>query len=66
MVVERIAGQQTRVNYDAIPWVIYTAPEIAWVGKTERQLRASARDYKVGVFPLSANAAHAPWGTPSG
>ena len=55
MVVERVAGQQTRVNYDAIPWVIYTSPEIAWVGKTERQLRASARDYKVGVFPLSAN-----------
>jgi dihydrolipoamide dehydrogenase len=55
MVVERIAGQQTRVNYDAVPWVIYTSPEIAWVGKTERQLRASARDYKVGVFPLSAN-----------
>ncbi|HEY5283400.1 MAG TPA: dihydrolipoyl dehydrogenase [Polyangia bacterium] len=55
MVVERIAGQQTRVNYDAIPWVIYTSPEIAWVGKTERQLRASASDYKVGVFPLSAS-----------
>jgi len=55
MVVERIAGEQTRVNYDAIPWVIYTSPEIAWVGKTERQLRAAARDYKVGVFPLSAN-----------
>jgi dihydrolipoamide dehydrogenase len=55
MVVERIAGAETRVNYDAIPWVIYTAPEIAWVGKTERQLRAQARDYKVGVFPLSAN-----------
>jgi dihydrolipoamide dehydrogenase len=55
MVVERIAGQSSRVNYDAIPWVIYTSPEIAWVGKTERQLRASARDYKVGVFPLSAN-----------
>ena len=55
MVVERIAGQPTRVNYDTIPWVIYTAPEIAWVGKTERQLRASARDYKIGVFPLSAN-----------
>jgi len=55
MVAERIAGEQSRVNYDAIPWVIYTSPEIAWVGKTERQLRASARDYKVGVFPLSAN-----------
>jgi dihydrolipoamide dehydrogenase len=55
MVVERLAGEASRVNYDAIPWVIYTAPEIAWVGKTERQLRASAREYKVGVFPLSAN-----------
>jgi dihydrolipoamide dehydrogenase len=55
MVVERLAGEASRVNYDAIPWVIYTAPEIAWVGKTERQLRAAARDYKVGVFPLSAN-----------
>ena len=55
MVVERIAGQQTRVNYDAIPWVMYTGPEIAGVGKTERQLRAAARDYKIGVFPLSAN-----------
>jgi dihydrolipoamide dehydrogenase len=55
MVVERIAGLATRVNYDAIPWVIYTAPEIAWVGKTERQLRAAARDYKIGIFPLSAS-----------
>jgi dihydrolipoamide dehydrogenase len=55
MVVERIAGQETRVNYDAIPWIIYTSPEIAWVGKSERQLRAAARDYKIGVFPLSAN-----------
>ena len=55
MVVERIAGQPTRLNYDNIPWIIYTSPEIAWVGKTERQLRAAARDYKIGVFPLSAN-----------
>jgi dihydrolipoamide dehydrogenase len=55
MVVERIAGQESRVNYDTIPWVIYTSPEIAWVGKTERQLRAQAREYKVGVFPLSAS-----------
>jgi dihydrolipoamide dehydrogenase len=55
MVVERIAGHPTRVNYDTIPWIIYTSPEIAWVGKTERQLRAAARDYKIGVFPLSAN-----------
>jgi len=55
MVVERIAGQPTRVNYDTIPWVIYTSPEIAWAGKSERQLRAAARDYKIGVFPLSAS-----------
>jgi dihydrolipoamide dehydrogenase len=55
MVVERIAGQPARVNYDAVPWIIYTAPEIAWVGKNERQLKAAAADYKIGVFPLSAN-----------
>jgi len=55
MVVERIAGQRSRVNYDAIPWVIYTSPQIAWVGKTERQLRAAAREYKIGVFPLAAS-----------
>ncbi len=66
MVVERIAGQSTRVNYDAIPWVIYTAPEIAWVGKTERELRAAARDYKIGVFPVSANGRARAMGETSG
>jgi dihydrolipoamide dehydrogenase len=66
MVVERIAGQPTRVNYDTIPWVIYTAPEIAWVGKTERQLRAAARDYKIGVFPLTANGRARAMGATSG
>ncbi len=55
MVAERLAGEETKINYDAIPWVIYTAPEIAWVGKTERQLKQAARDYKTGVFPLSAS-----------
>lgn len=55
MVAERLAGEETRMNYDAIPWVIYTAPEIAWVGKTERQLKQAARVYKTGVFPLSAS-----------
>ena len=55
MVAERLAGEQSRINYDMIPWVIYTAPEIAWVGKTERQLKAAARAYKTGVFPLSAS-----------
>jgi dihydrolipoamide dehydrogenase len=66
MVVERIAGQPTRVNYDAIPWVIYTSPEIAWVGKTERQLKAAARDYKTGVFPLSASGRARAMGATSG
>jgi dihydrolipoamide dehydrogenase len=66
MVVERIAGQPTRVNYDTIPWVIYTSPEIAWVGKTERQLRAAARDYKIGVFPLTANGRARAMGATSG
>jgi dihydrolipoamide dehydrogenase len=55
MVAERIAGEEARVNYETIPWVIYTQPEIAWVGKTEKQLRASAREYKTGAFPLSAS-----------
>ena len=55
MVAERIKGQEMRINYDAIPWVIYTAPEIAWVGKTERQLKQAARIFKTGVFPLSAS-----------
>ncbi len=52
MVAERIAGKTTRVNYDTIPWVIYTWPEIAWVGKTERELKAQAREFKTGKFPL--------------
>lgn len=55
MVAERLAGEETKLNYDVIPWVIYTAPEIAWVGKTERQLKQAARQYKTGVFPLSAS-----------
>lgn len=56
MVAERIAGQQTELNYDTIPWVVYTHPEIAWVGSTETDLRAHARTYKIGTFPLSASA----------
>lgn len=55
MVAERIAGQETRLNHDTIPWVVYTSPEIAWVGKTEKQLKSAARKYKVGVFPLAAS-----------
>ena len=55
MVAERIKGQDSLVNYDSIPWIIYTEPEIAWVGKTEKELRAAARAYTIGTFPLSAN-----------
>ncbi len=55
MVAEIIAGQHGHVNYDAIPWVIYTAPEIAWVGKTEQQLKSDGVAYKAGRFPFAYN-----------
>jgi len=54
-VAERIAGQHGHVNFNTIPWVIYTNPEIAWVGQTEEQLKAAGRAYKVGTFPFMAN-----------
>ncbi len=54
-VAERIAGQHGHVNFDTIPWVIYTSPEIAWVGRTEQQLKAAGRAFKAGTFPFSAN-----------
>ena len=55
MVAERIAGQKTVMNYDIIPNVIYTHPEIASVGKTEEQLKAEGEPYKVGIFPFVAS-----------
>lgn len=55
MVAEIIAGQSATVNYDLIPSVIYTHPEIAWVGKTEQALKAEGTPYKAGVFPFAAN-----------
>ena len=54
MVAELIAGLPGHVNYDTIPWVIYTEPEIAWVGKTEEQLKADGTPYKAGSFPFAA------------
>ena len=54
MVAEVIAGQQSTLNHDVIPWVIYTHPEIAWVGKTEEQCKAEGIPYKVGFFPFAA------------
>jgi dihydrolipoamide dehydrogenase len=55
MVADLIAGQFAEVNYKVIPSVIYTAPEIAWVGQTEEQVKASGRAYKVGSFPFAAS-----------
>jgi dihydrolipoamide dehydrogenase len=52
---EILAGQAGHVNYDVIPSVIYTAPEIASVGKSEEELKAAGVDYKVGKFPFTAN-----------
>jgi dihydrolipoamide dehydrogenase len=54
-VAELIAGQAGHVNYDVIPWVIYTSPEIAWVGKTEQQLKDAGVAYKAGRFNFAAN-----------
>jgi dihydrolipoamide dehydrogenase len=54
-VAERIAGQHGHVNFNTIPWVIYTHPEIAWVGQTEQQLKAAGVAYKAGTFPFMAN-----------
>ena len=55
MVADLIAGEFAEVNYNVIPSVIYTAPEIAWVGKTEEEVQASGRPYKTGSFPFAAN-----------
>ena len=55
MVAERIAGHKARVNYDNIPSVIYTEPEIAWTGRTEQELKQAGIDYKAGVFPFAAS-----------
>jgi dihydrolipoamide dehydrogenase len=51
---EILAGQPGHVNYDAVPWIVYTHPEIAWVGLGEEQLKAQGRDYKVGTYPFTA------------
>jgi len=56
MAADLIAGEIAERNYNVIPSVIYTAPEIAWVGKTEEEVQASGREYKVGSFPFAASA----------
>ena len=65
-VAERIAGQKPHFDFNTVPWVIYTAPEIAWVGKTEQQLKAERVEYRAGVFPFSANARARALGDTSG
>lgn len=55
MVAELIAGQTASVNYDVMPNVIYTHPEVAWVGRTEEELKADGVDYQVGSFPFAAS-----------
>ena len=66
MVAELMAGQAGHCNFDTIPWVIYTAPEIAWVGKTEQQLKAEGVAYKAGKIPFLANGRALGMGAPDG
>ena len=66
MIAELMAGQAGHCNFDTIPWVIYTAPEIAWVGKTEQQLKAEGIAYKAGKIPFLANGRALGMGDPSG
>jgi dihydrolipoamide dehydrogenase len=65
-VAERIAGKKPHVDFNLVPWVIYTTPEIAWVGKTEQQLKAEGLEYRAGTFPFSANARARAMGDTSG
>ena len=55
MAAELIAGQKPHIDYDCIPWIIYTSPEIAWVGKSEQQAKAAGVEVKTGQFPFSIN-----------
>ncbi len=66
MVAERIAGQLSDVNYAVIPSVIYTAPEIAWVGKTQEELAVAGTPLRVGVFPFKGNGRAHALGEPAG
>lgn len=65
-VAELIAGQQNSINYNIIPNVIYTDPEIAWVGQTEQALKALGEHYRVGIFPFKASARAQSLGKPQG
>jgi dihydrolipoamide dehydrogenase len=63
---ERIAGQHPHVNLDLVPWVVYTEPEIAWVGKTEQQVKEAEIPYKKGSFPFAATGRALAMGEPAG
>jgi dihydrolipoamide dehydrogenase len=65
-VAERIAGKHGHVNYETIPWVIYTWPEIAWVGKTEQQLKSEGIEFNAGSFPFLASGRARAMGEPGG
>jgi dihydrolipoamide dehydrogenase len=65
-VAERIAGQKPHVDFNLVPWVIYTTPEIAWVGQTEQQLKAAGVEYRAGSVPFAANARARALGDTSG
>jgi len=54
-VAELIAGKPAHIHFDTVPWVVYTDPEIAWVGRTEQELKSAGVDYRSGSFPLAAN-----------
>ena len=66
MVAERIAGKPAAVDYDLVPSVVYTQPEIAWVGKTEQALKSAGEPYRAGVFPFAANGRARAMGEASG
>jgi dihydrolipoamide dehydrogenase len=65
-VAERIVGQKPHVDFNLVPSVIYTTPEIAWVGQTEQQLKAAGVEYRSGSFPFAANARARALGDTSG
>ena len=65
-VAELIAGKPAYIHFDTVPWVIYTDPEIAWVGKTENQLTEAGVEYRVGTFPFAANGRALGGGTADG
>jgi dihydrolipoamide dehydrogenase len=66
MAAEMIDGQKPHIDYNCIPWVIYTEPEIAWVGKSEKQLKAEGREIRTGQFPMSVNGRALGLGKPDG